>query len=256
MKNSFYTIFTFLFIAVSCSLYAQKPQILSGNQTENLCFFPTTTNDTSVLFSNYPKLKEDPKSKENTSAQQLVINNYAVNTLKKLGYQSFEVYACVENEKNQKDICRFNYVSGYCSTPEFLDSKVNSKYNESSVCVSNDGQTLYFSSNKNGGYGGYDIYCCEIKDDGSWSLPVNLGNQINTKSDEVYPQLLDDGVSLVFKSNRDKGMDYTQAYFSTFIETEGWTLASLFDKHEINTDNSCKNDFSGNCYNYIIIINQ
>lgn len=53
--------------------------------------------------------------------------------------------------------------------------------------ISADGKTLYFSSDMPGGFGGADIYSVEIKSDGSFGAPVNLGNVINTEGQEMFP---------------------------------------------------------------------
>ncbi|NQX93194.1 MAG: carboxypeptidase regulatory-like domain-containing protein [Flavobacteriales bacterium] len=52
--------------------------------------------------------------------------------------------------------------------------------------LSDDGNTLYFSSNMNGGFGGMDLWYA-TKTDSAWTKPVNLGSKINSKGDEVFP---------------------------------------------------------------------
>ena len=68
-----------------------------------------------------------------------------------------------------------------------------------------DGQRLYFASNMAGGYGGYDIWYLTRNADGTWSEPINAGNNVNTASNEEYPFVYD-GI-LVFSSNRDGNYD-------------------------------------------------
>jgi outer membrane protein OmpA-like peptidoglycan-associated protein len=65
--------------------------------------------------------------------------------------------------------------------------------------VSVDGDRLYFSSNRAGGYGGMDIYVCERMSD-TWGKPVNLGPKINTNKNEVFPFVHPDG-TLFFSSD-------------------------------------------------------
>jgi outer membrane protein OmpA-like peptidoglycan-associated protein len=52
--------------------------------------------------------------------------------------------------------------------------------------VSKDGKYIYFSSNRDGGYGGYDLYRSKILPNGSYSEPENLGPEINTEGNEAY----------------------------------------------------------------------
>jgi peptidoglycan-associated lipoprotein len=60
--------------------------------------------------------------------------------------------------------------------------------------LSNDGKTLYFSSNREGGYGGADIYKSVKDANGNWGTPVNVGPPINTKGNEWFPYISPEGV--------------------------------------------------------------
>ena len=62
-----------------------------------------------------------------------------------------------------------------------LGAPVNSDSNDITPFYSNDEGMLYFSSNRAGGLGGYDVYCSEGWRN-SWQLPRTLGNEINTTS--------------------------------------------------------------------------
>jgi len=57
--------------------------------------------------------------------------------------------------------------------------------------LSNDGKTLYFSSNLEDGFGGSDLYSSVLGEDGKWQEPINLGGYINTPGDEVFPVVND-----------------------------------------------------------------
>ncbi|HON19224.1 MAG TPA: OmpA family protein, partial [Salinivirgaceae bacterium] len=70
--------------------------------------------------------------------------------------------------------------------PINLGNIVNSIYDEESVFISPDGQTLYFSSNRQGTMGGFDIFKCEVEKDGTWGVPKNLGYPINTPDDDMF----------------------------------------------------------------------
>jgi len=80
----------------------------------------------------------------------------------------------------------------------------NSEYSVSDPAISSDGQSLYFSSDMEGGFGGRDLYFSELVD-GKWSRPENLGENINTAYDEVFPYL-HQGKTLYFSSNGQAGM--------------------------------------------------
>jgi len=66
-------------------------------------------------------------------------------------------------------------------------------------CLKDNGTTLYFCSNRPGGYGGYDIYVSR-KTSAGWSVPENLGHPINTRGNEMSP-FVDDKGRLYFSSD-------------------------------------------------------
>ncbi len=93
----------------------------------------------------------------------------------------------------------------FWSEPKNLNKPVNSIHWESQPSLSADGQTLYFSSNRTGGYGGRDIWV-SFNVDGKWSIPENLGSSVNTSGDETTPFIHPNGVSLYLSSNGYPGM--------------------------------------------------
>lgn len=101
---------------------------------------------------------------------------------------------------------------------------ISSKSNESSPRLSPDGSTLYFVSDRKGGYGGTDIWYSERLAYGKWSEPFNAGNHINTSGDEESPFLLNDGVTMYFSSNGLQGYGMFDV-FSTTMNDEGlWSI--------------------------------
>ncbi|MEM6829281.1 MAG: OmpA family protein [Bacteroidota bacterium] len=75
---------------------------------------------------------------------------------------------------------------------------------DSTPALSPDGKTLYFSSNRAGGFGGTDIYVAKINRRGRWVDVRNLGPEINTSGDEMFPFVSSDG-SLYFSSTGHPG---------------------------------------------------
>lgn len=53
--------------------------------------------------------------------------------------------------------------------------------------LSSDGRTLYFASDRPGGYGGVDIWRCIRDESGQWSAPINMGATVNTEGNEMFP---------------------------------------------------------------------
>jgi len=98
---------------------------------------------------------------------------------------------------------------------------INTQYHEPSACLSPDGNTLYFVSDRPGGFGGEDIYKCVKLPTGKWSKATNLGPTINTQYDEDAPFMHPDGVTLFFSSNGHNTMGGFDIFFSMKGDS-GW----------------------------------
>lgn len=77
-------------------------------------------------------------------------------------------------------------------------------YWESTPSISPDGRTLYFSSNRKGGYGGLDLYSAQMDSRGRFGKVKNLGPEINTAGDELFPYIAENG-KLYFSSDGHPG---------------------------------------------------
>lgn len=80
-------------------------------------------------------------------------------------------------------------------------TQINTSYWESQPSISPDGRTLYFVSDRPGGYGGTDVWLTRKRDDGSWGPPLNLGPDVNTKGDERTPSIAFDNRTLYYASD-------------------------------------------------------
>lgn len=80
----------------------------------------------------------------------------------------------------------------------------NPEYSVMHPTVSNDGTTIFFVSDMPGGYGGKDVYVIYRAGD-TWSEPMNLGAEVNTSGDELFPFYHESG-ELYFSSNLQPGL--------------------------------------------------
>ncbi len=94
----------------------------------------------------------------------------------------------------------------YWSAPVPLRGQINSQYWEGSATFSADMRTIYFASERPGGYGGRDIYIATLNADSSWGNIKNLGPKINTNFNEDAPFLHPNGVTLMFSSEGHNSM--------------------------------------------------
>ena len=92
------------------------------------------------------------------------------------------------------------------SAPVNLGPVINSEFSEGAPAISPNGLSLYFSSDRPGGFGENDLYIAQrATPEDPWGTPVNLGPAINTDSQERTPNLSPDGHWLYFGSNRPGG---------------------------------------------------
>jgi len=81
----------------------------------------------------------------------------------------------------------------------------NNEYSVGHPALNKEGNILIFSSDMPGGYGGTDLYYCVRSGSGQWTKPVNLGKQINTEGNEMFPNL-DKEDMLYFSSTGHPGL--------------------------------------------------
>jgi outer membrane protein OmpA-like peptidoglycan-associated protein/tetratricopeptide (TPR) repeat protein len=105
--------------------------------------------------------------------------------------------------------------------PFDLSPPVNTPGWESQPSISADGRTLYFVSNRKGGYGGYDIWKSSLTDKG-WGEPENLGPNINTSFDEQSPFIHPDDSTLYFCSNGWPGLGGKDLFVSRLGKDGKW----------------------------------
>jgi outer membrane protein OmpA-like peptidoglycan-associated protein len=107
--------------------------------------------------------------------------------------------------------------------PVKLNDNINTKYWEPSAFISADGNTLYFTSNRPGGYGGRDLYTSKRLPKGDWAVAVNMGPTINTPFDEDAPFIHPDGHTLSFSSNGHNTMGGFDIFTSLQSEEGIWS---------------------------------
>lgn len=100
------------------------------------------------------------------------------------------------------------------TVPQRLGGNINSPSQELHASVSADGQLIFFTSNREGGFGGTDIYFSKKLPTGEWGIAQNTGPSINTPYDEDAPYIHPDGVTFFFSSKGHKNMGGFDIFFS------------------------------------------
>ncbi|HLO57833.1 MAG TPA: OmpA family protein [Bacteroidales bacterium] len=123
-----------------------------------------------------------------------------------VSYDGMTLYLTREDPFNS-DIFVSHFINGVWSkSVPVAGTNVNTKFWESHASVSKDGSTLFFTSNRKGGYGEMDIYKSVRQTDGNWGEPINLGPNVNTALNEDTPFITDNDSLLYFSSQGHENM--------------------------------------------------
>lgn len=202
-----------------------KPENLGLNiNTASQEYLPTITADDSTLIFTRRSNQEDFYISKRTADgwDKAVPLSNAINTTGNEGAQcispdgQFLYFAgCSRADGYGKcDIYYSKLVGNEWSKPVNIGEPINTIYWESQPSISPDGKTLYFVSDRKGGYGSYDIYRSNYLGNGKWSRPVNLGPNINTEGVEFSPFIHNDNQTLYFSSNGWPGFGENDIFYS------------------------------------------
>ncbi len=106
---------------------------------------------------------------------------------------------------NKVQICFSTLKDGEWTAPEPFALN-NKDYSVGHPCLTANGNTMYFTSDMPGGFGGADIYRISKDEKGAWGKAENLGDKINTEGDELYPFYEEKNGVLFFSSNGRFGL--------------------------------------------------
>lgn len=129
-----------------------------------------------------------------------------------------KVLMFVDQADGHGDIYESRFNGKYFERPYRLQGQVNGFSKESHAAYSPDGQTLYFSSDRAGGFGGLDIYRVSLVDDTLWTNLQNLGDSVNTSGEEDTPFMWGDGRTLFFSSTGRNSMGGFDVFMTTMAD--------------------------------------
>lgn len=142
-------------------------------------------------------------------------------------------------------------VDGEWSEPEKLSFN-DVRFSIEHPSLNADGTKLYFSSNMPGGYGDFDLYYVDVDLDGTYSKPINLGEEINTENREQFPYVSNEG-NLFFSSNGHLGLGMMDIFVSELKEGRltrplnlGAPINSSFDDFSLTYYNETDGFFASN----------
>lgn len=127
------------------------------------------------------------------------------------------------NDKEEYAIYVCNYFNGQWLQPFKLNENVNMPgFKSMQPAISPNGDILYFSSNRPGGQGKFDLWFCELDPAGNAGPAVNLGNKINTNEEDGAPYYHANSKTIYFSSDGRVGIGGIDIYRS-FGEKETWS---------------------------------
>jgi hypothetical protein len=132
------------------------------------------------------------------------------------------------------DIFRTRYAKGQYQDVERLGWPINTEHFEADPFVAPDESYLLFGSDRPGTLGTTNTFICFRKDDGSWTHPVHLGNELNSTGGEIRVRVTPDGKYFFFYTGRPTDIPKGDAYVSEFTERHGdgdiyWSDTSFID---------------------------
>lgn len=117
----------------------------------------------------------------------------------------------------------FSYTeNGGWSQPVPFRGMINTNAYEGTPSLSSDNRIMYFASDREGGYGGLDIWMTVFKD-GLWQIPLNLGPEINTPGNEMAPWIAADNATLYFTSDGHPGFGGNDIFLSKKTSDNSWS---------------------------------
>ncbi len=126
---------------------------------------------------------------------------------------------------------------GRWTMPRNMGKAINTKYSEKQPSLSSDGRELYFTSNRPGGLGEFDLWMSVRQENGSWSAPLNMGKQINSSGLDQSPFIHPDNKTLYFSSTGWPGMGDFDIFLSRRTSDTSWSEPVNLG-YPINTNNS------------------
>lgn len=127
------------------------------------------------------------------------------------------------NGKMQSGVSISSNVNGNWSKPVALKIINDYNFNEkANYFLTNDRRTLLMSVEREDSHGDRDLYVSFMRDDSVWTEPLNLGDVINTASEESGPFLASDNRTLYFSSNGFSGYGGNDIYVSRRLD-DTWT---------------------------------
>ena len=119
---------------------------------------------------------------------------------------------------------------GEWGSPVNMGDEINTDKDETSVFMAPDGERFIFASKGHFNMGGYDIFRCELEENGSWSQPTNIGYPLNTTSDNTFYVPINNGLQALYTRFTNDAIGKQDLWYVEILDAknfvgEGLTLS-------------------------------
>jgi len=195
--------------------FTQRSEVVISQDDEEGEVQDTATTDEKILISyrkgdtTWTTRKPLDYQKKTSRKEQLSLLALSADGQNMLVYKDGDIYESYFSENRW-------------SAPELIPGDLNTEAMETSAAYSPDGNTVYFSSSRKGGFGGMDLYQCLLDSTRTCTKSVNLGPVVNSGEDEDGIFLSRDGKALFFASKGHNSMGGFDVFFSLKNDTGAW----------------------------------
>ena len=210
----------------------QNPNTSYEKYIEQLYYSEKLSTDSAqLIFSDAIVMSEPFNDGRNQGSTTITIDNrHLLITICEFERSTYSSY-------RNCDIFSSDFKDGKWTHLKRLGENINNNNTfEGQPSITADGNTLYFASNKKGGYGGLDIYKSIRDKKGNWLKAENIGPVINTKGDEKTPFIHSDSQTLYYSTNGRFGLGGFDVFYSQYKGLGHWT-EPLNIGYPINTEN-------------------
>ena len=116
---------------------------------------------------------------------------------------------------------------GEWDDPVNMGDKINTKKDETSAFMSPDGERFIFASRGHFNMGGYDIFRCELEENGSWTQPTNIGYPLNTTSDNTFYVPINNGLQALYTRFSNEAIGKRDLWYVEILDMEGFVSDEL-----------------------------
>lgn len=205
-------------------IFSSSREGATGRKTSNI----TGTRYSDLFISQFEVQKQKWDVPKLLEENQLIntTSDEGAATLSSSGDQMIFTRCVFDKTKDKgAELLVANQSRGEWSEPTLIDL-VGDSLIAAQPSLSEDGTKLYFVSDRPGGYGGKDIWVATEKGGGAFEKPENLGPEINTPGDEMFPTIRENG-ELYFSSNYHPGLGGLDIFKAMKDDKDKWVVENL-----------------------------